>query len=241
MIRHHAAALGILFVLTGFATQAQSQPTTTTSTASTQPVYSVTYRVPTVQDVTRTLDRIRERLDLGSPVRMVDSRSGEEITDFSKPGPAPAMDRGPELKFPPISYPMGVINSGMLLCAEATGDKKFSDFVAKRYQFYADHYADVEKWDQERGRSPFHPFYHPDSLDSCGSMGAAMVKAKRTRRWPGSFNDRQPLGGVCAQGAVSPGGWNPGAESSVREFALGRRHVHERAASGAVWQTHRKQ
>jgi rhamnogalacturonyl hydrolase YesR len=153
--------------------------TITQSPASTQPVYSTVYAPPTVEDLTRTLHHIRDRIDRAAPVRIIDSKTGQEITDFSKPNPNAAMDRGPEKRFPPISYPMGVINSGMLLAAEVTGDSRFSDFAAKRYQFYADHYDAIEQWENENHRSPFHSFYHPDSLDSCGSMGAAMIKAKR--------------------------------------------------------------
>ena len=147
--------------------------------ASTQPVYETSYAPATVEKLTQTLVSIRERIDRASPIEIVDTKTGQTITDFSTPNPNAVMTRGPEKKFPPISYPMGVINSGMLLAAEATGDKKFNDFVARRYQFYADHYAELEKWDEQSHRSPFHSFYHPDSLDSCGSMGAAMIKAKR--------------------------------------------------------------
>ena len=161
------------------AAEPASQPATAPSDPP--PQYSVPYRVPTVEGISQTLDHIRQRLDAASPVRLVDSRSGEEITDFSKPIPTAIMDRGPEKKFPPISYPMGVINSGMLLAAEATGDKQYSDFVAKRFQFYSDHLADLKSWnsDENPRRNPFWSFYKPDSLDYCGSMGAAMVKARQ--------------------------------------------------------------
>lgn len=179
-LRVSLALLGIL--LSGCAAPTKSQDPPTTAAASTQPSYPVTYVPPTVEQITRTLVNIRERIDRSAPIRIIDSKTKQEITDFSTPNPDAIMDRGPEGKFPPISYPMGVINSGMLLAAEATGDAKFADFVAKRYQFYADHYAELEKWGVSGAnprRNPFWNFYHPDSLDACGSMGAAMVKAKR--------------------------------------------------------------
>lgn len=157
--------------------------------ATTQPAnsqYPVPYAVPNPQQITQTLTHIRERIDRGAPIRIIDSKSGQEITDFTQANPNAIMDRGPEQKFPTISYPMGVVNSGMLLAAEVTGDKQFSDFVAKRYQFFADNYTKLESFngDASNRRNPFLNFYKPDSLDSCGAMGAAMVKARRANVGP---------------------------------------------------------
>jgi unsaturated rhamnogalacturonyl hydrolase len=150
-----------------------------TTNPATHPSYPIDYSVPTAKQLTQTLVRIRERIERGTSIRLIDSRTRQPISDLSTPHPGAIMDRGPEQKFPPISYPMGVVNSGMLLAAETTGDAKFADFVARQYQFYADNYEQLEAWEQGNRRAPFHAFYQPDSLDSCGSMGAAMVKAKR--------------------------------------------------------------
>ncbi len=181
MMRFLLAAVALFgTILVGCTAQVGVQsPVVVSLNASTQPAYPVTYGPPTVEQLTKTLERVRDRIDRASPMRIVDAKTGQEITDLSKPHAGAIMDRGPEKKFPPISYPMGVINSGMLLAAEVTGDSKFSDFVAKRYQFYADNYAKLQAWGEDSRSNPFRSFYTPDSLDSCGSMGVAMVKAKR--------------------------------------------------------------
>jgi rhamnogalacturonyl hydrolase YesR len=175
----HLSAVFTVCVCIVIGCQTTDPPSTATTNPATHPVYPITYAPPTVEQLTQTLERIRERIDRSSPIRIVDAKTHEVIADFSTPNPNAIMDRGPEQKFPPISYPMGVINSGMLLAAEVTGDQKFSDFVAKRYQFYADQYDELKAWEQNGRRNPFHSFFSPDSLDSCGSMGAAMVKARR--------------------------------------------------------------
>src|SRR5262245_49125755 len=189
--RWTAGAMLTIFMLSVL--RAGAQPTTAPTGApmafpnfSPLPNYPVQYAPPDPAQIARVLDRIRQRIDDASPVRIVRSSSGQEITDLGKADPEAIMDRGPEKKFPPISYPMGVINSGMLLAAEVTGDKKFSEFVAKRYQFYADHYEALKTWgaDPTTRRNPFWNFYKPDSLDASGSMGAAMVKARRAKVGP---------------------------------------------------------
>src|SRR5438045_4659895 len=53
--------LGIL--LGGCASPTKSQEPPSTAAASTQPSYPVTYAAPTVEQITQTLTRIRERID----------------------------------------------------------------------------------------------------------------------------------------------------------------------------------
>lgn len=139
---------------------------------------SFEYAPPTAGQVKQVMDRVRGRLEANAPLRLVDRKSGEEIKNYSKVNPDAELDHGPEGKFPPIAYPMGVICSGMLSAAEATGDGKYADFVVKRYQFFADHYKDFQAWPMNRD-NPFRNFYSPVNLDSCGAMAAAMVKARR--------------------------------------------------------------
>jgi rhamnogalacturonyl hydrolase YesR len=66
-----------------------------------------------------------------------------------------------------------------------TGDKKYADFAAKRYQFFADNLPALSKWptDQMR-RNPFRNMLAPTSLDACGAMGASMTRAARNKVGP---------------------------------------------------------
>lgn len=148
--------------------------------------YSVYYGVPEVAGIRAALERVRQRLDTAQTPRVINRQTREEVTDFSKPAPNVGMDTGPEGKFNPISYPMGVINSGMINAYEVTGDKRYADYTAKWYSFYAAHLDEFSKWPMGRGNggggpgatNPFRNFYEPDSLDACGAMTAAMIKAR---------------------------------------------------------------
>src|SRR5438270_6120531 len=95
------------------------------------PVYAIKYKVPTVEEVTKTLVAVRERLDNASPAKLMDSKTHEEVTDFSKPASL-AFEKGHDKSFTQISYPMGVVYYAMLSAADATGDQKFIEFDNKR-------------------------------------------------------------------------------------------------------------
>src|ERR1700722_1126705 len=84
--------------------------------------YPITYETPSVEKIAATLASVRNRLDSAVPP--------------AKPG-APA-DRPLDFRRAPIAYPMGVIYAGMISAADATGDKAYADFVAKRFQLYVD-------------------------------------------------------------------------------------------------------
>jgi rhamnogalacturonyl hydrolase YesR len=75
---------------------------------------------------------------------------------------------------------MGVVYSGMLSAADATGDKRFSDFVAERFQLFADNLDKLSAWpSDDLRRNPFRNMIKPGNLDACGAMGASMLKARR--------------------------------------------------------------
>jgi unsaturated rhamnogalacturonyl hydrolase len=128
-------------------------PTTLPTTRP--PQYPVPYGTPTTQAIKETLTHVRLRLESAVP-------------------PAPFVGSPAQIdwRHAPISYPMGVVYAGMLSAAQATGDKAYSDFVADRLQFYADNLA---KGEHEHLRY----FLAPNSLDACGAIGSALVKARR--------------------------------------------------------------
>ena len=91
------------------------------------------YQLPTAAEVTETLGRIRGYLGTAAPTRVIDSRTGAEITDFSTPVATAVLDRG-EAEFNPLAYEMGVVHAGMLRAAAVTGDAKFSDYTKKHLE-----------------------------------------------------------------------------------------------------------
>jgi rhamnogalacturonyl hydrolase YesR len=170
------ASLSVPLIAQPAASSSAGQPSN--NPTQPDPQYPIPYAPPAVEAVKGTLDRILTRLGENAPIRLINSETKQEITDFSKPDSKATMDRGPEGKFAPISYPMGVCWSGLLATAEATGDKRYSDFVTKRFQFFADHYEKLKPWGTGR-ENPFRNFYKPGNLDACGAMGAGMARARR--------------------------------------------------------------
>lgn len=141
---------------------------------------SPAYQVPSVASISASLASIRQRLETDAPVRAKDKYTGEEITDLSHAGGDVEMDPGAQGKFAPLHYTMGVIDSGLLAAADATGDKHFDDLVVRQFQFYHDHLpqaAAAEKSGTGK-RGPLWNLLHPYSLDSCGAIGTAMIQAR---------------------------------------------------------------
>ena len=149
--------------------------------------YPLPYVPPTARQITEVLDRLHARLEAGTPARVIDGKTREPITDLSKPHENATLDSGPEKKFSPYSYPMGVVYSGMLLASEVTGDAKYADFAAQRYAFFADNLPALSRWPSDREsmrRNPFRNMLAPTSLDACGAMGASMTRAARNKVGP---------------------------------------------------------
>jgi unsaturated rhamnogalacturonyl hydrolase len=143
--------------------------------------YPVPYKKPVAAEIEASLQRIRAFLEAQTPTRVVHKGSGAEITDFSTPAqdavvPTTDMDFGLQV------YEMGVVHAGMLKAAQATGDKRFSDFTARHFNFFAARLpyfrAQQERFHLDRANS-FARFLDPRSLDDAGAMCAAMMRARR--------------------------------------------------------------
>jgi rhamnogalacturonyl hydrolase YesR len=157
-----------------------NQPTPAADAARrTSPNYPVPYGPTTVEAVTEVLNRIHAYLDANTPARVINSQTRAEITDFFKPDSKAIVERG---AFPIISYEWGVTYSGMLRASEATGDRRFKDYVTERLAFVADWSTYFRKLDDNGltgNANPFRSVLHPGALDDAGSMCAAMIKAQR--------------------------------------------------------------
>jgi rhamnogalacturonyl hydrolase YesR len=148
--------------------------------AATQPAlvaqYPIPYGPPTVEGVTDILDRVRVSLDTRMVMRVTDPVSGEALR-YPAAHELPTLSG--EQSFGLTGYPAGVIYAAMLSAADATGEKAFADFDARRFQYFADTVPKFTGTDLPLKKNPFHDWVKPDSLDSCGAMGAAFVKARR--------------------------------------------------------------
>ncbi|HHY85023.1 MAG TPA: glycoside hydrolase family 88 protein [Verrucomicrobia bacterium] len=144
--------------------------------------YPIPYQMPRREEIVEVLQRIRGYLETAAPTRIINDRTGDQITDWTTPIEDAYTDRGEARAFYNLDYTMGVTHSGMLLCAEVTGDKAFTDFTARHLQFIADALpyfrAQGEKFNKGR-RGAFRAILHTESLDDSGSMCAALIKARQ--------------------------------------------------------------
>ncbi len=167
---------------------AQGQSARPVNPNSIRPEYPGPYGQSSVEDITKVLDRLRTYLEGATPARLVNRRSGAEITDISKPNADAVIERG---SFGLVSYEWGVTYSGMLLAGEVTSDPRFTDYAARRLEFIA-RLVPFARLQDAAGYGvppPLRSVLSPRSLDDSGSMCAAMIKALRA----GAAPDLRPL------------------------------------------------
>jgi unsaturated rhamnogalacturonyl hydrolase len=143
-----------------------------------QPDYKVPYGKTRPEDVKQTMDRVFSYLDASTPTQVINSKTNEVITDFSKPVKDAVVKQG---DFRITSYEWGVTYSGMLLAGELTGDKRYKEYAEKRLKFIAETapYFRAFAKDYPEVRNPFRSVLEPHALDDAGAMCAAMIKAER--------------------------------------------------------------
>lgn len=152
-------------------------------------IYPGPYGTPVVADILKVLGRIEGYLAANTPARLVDRQTGAEIKDLKSPNPNATIARG---EFNIIGYEWGVVYSGMLLVAEATGDPRFRTYTAERLAFLVEKapYFQALSVAAGLGAAPpipargggfnsFRAVLNPHTLDDSGSMCAAMIKATR--------------------------------------------------------------
>lgn len=146
-----------------------------------RPAYPVPYGPAQVPAILEVLFRIHAYLEANSSIRVIDTRDGQEISDFSKPNPHADLAPAP---FRPICYEWGVTYGAMLEVAEATKVPRFRDYTTKRLQQIVDlapyfrSVAEHPKTDPTR-KLAFRSVAQPRNLDDAGSMAAALIKATR--------------------------------------------------------------
>ena len=205
--------------------------------------YPVPYQLPTAAEVTETLGRIRGYLDTAAPTRVIDSRTGAEITDFSTPVATAVLDRG-EAEFSPLAYEMGVVHAGMLRAAAVTGDAKFSDYTKKHLEFLAKAVpffrATAAKFGSDR--NGLRQVLEPRALDDCGSMCAALIRARLAgigpdlkpvidtwTDWVGHRQFRLSDGTLARQRPQAQSLWADDAYMSIPALAESGRLIGDRA------------
>ncbi len=154
-----------------------------------QAAYPVPYMTPAAADIKAVLDRELAYLEQATPGQVVNLDTNEPVADLANLPEHVGLARGP---FQLTGYEWGVTYSGMLRVADATGDSRYRDYTAARLQAIAALAAHAIK--QPRQPAPtfgpngpvgdmrmfsVRPVINPQTLDDCGSMCAAMLKASR--------------------------------------------------------------
>jgi len=140
------------------------------------PEYDVPYEYPTADGIKEVLNRIRIYYESSSPQIIVDSKTGEEITDFTTFNIYAEVSDGFSSEW---SYTHGVVLSAFEYIDYVTGDKAFFANNIKFYDFVIEHLPyfqkNAEKIKSERIDN-WGNILNFHALDDCGSMGAAMIK-----------------------------------------------------------------
>jgi rhamnogalacturonyl hydrolase YesR len=144
-----------------------------------KPDYQVPYEELSEEKIKTALDRVLEYLDKSTPTRVVDKNSGKQVTSYADIDKDSQLERG---VFRLASYEWGVTYSGMLAAAAATGDKRYSEYVYRRFRFLSEAAPYFKKLADEQGiiDPQMRQILAPHALDDAGAMCAAMIKFART-------------------------------------------------------------
>ena len=141
-----------------------------------KPSYRVGYGIPTKDEVKQVMDRVLRYIDAETPAELVDSRTGQRVTDLKK------IDEKTQLKqggFRLTSYEWGVTYSAVLAAYEATGDQAYADYLNQRYQLLAD-IAPAFRRLHEQGKKidgNIRRVIDPHALDDAGAVCCSMIKS----------------------------------------------------------------
>ena len=134
----------------------------------------VEYTVPTESEIKATLDRIRDYFAQSTTYRVIDTETKRTITDFSTPVKTAAVE-----SFNDWDYPIGVVLAAMLQVGDVTGDRTYSDYTFRNFDFIFDHLDYFRRQAAQFGPQPngYRRLIHMAALDDCGAIGAALIKA----------------------------------------------------------------
>jgi len=155
--------------------QAKTTVTTQEDIPGRIPEYPVPYEYPTVDGIKDVLNRVRGYYESTSPQKIINTETGEEITDFSSLNENARVSRGFSSEW---SYTHGVVLSAFAYIDDVTGDKTFFANNARFYDFVTKHLPYFRKNAEKYGTqaSGWREIIDMHALDHCGSIGAAMIK-----------------------------------------------------------------
>jgi rhamnogalacturonyl hydrolase YesR len=140
--------------------------------------YPTPYRAMDAAEVKAVLDRVFGYLDRATPAEVINKRTGAAIADLSRPDAEAVLKPG---DFRLTSYEWGVTYTGMLAAGAATGDARYTDYVARRHQLLSEltrtYYPLVQR-DPANAAAPIKSFLNPHALDDAGALCHSFLKAR---------------------------------------------------------------
>jgi rhamnogalacturonyl hydrolase YesR len=111
---------------------------------------------------------------------MVNKLTNEPVTDITKIDTNTVLKQG---DYRLNSYEWGVTYTAMLLAGETTGDKRYTEYVQKRFSFLGEWIPAIKKMaasgSYKNSNYPLRQSIEPKALDDAGAVCAAMIKAQR--------------------------------------------------------------
>jgi unsaturated rhamnogalacturonyl hydrolase len=147
--------------------------------------YEIPYELPAVEGIKEVITRVLNYFETMIPYQVIDVKTAEVITDFSQLNPNAGVDvRTGEFNL--WAYTMGVVRSGMLYAGEVTGNKAFTNYALKNYDFIFDHLPYFRRQAEKYGvqRYGFRRILDMHALDHCGAIGAALIQAHGIKKDP---------------------------------------------------------
>jgi unsaturated rhamnogalacturonyl hydrolase len=137
------------------------------------------YGRTTPAEVKQVMDRVLSYVDQVTPFGIVNRATGEGIADLGKPVIEATIVKG---EYPITTHEWGLVYTSMLRSGEATGDRRYTDYVSHRFQFLEKAATYFRAYDKSfpAEANPLDHFLNPQSLDDTGSMCAAMIQAQRS-------------------------------------------------------------
>lgn len=147
----------------------------------------VDYTVPTEADIVAAIQRIHSHFVRSTPFRIINTDTGQPITDFDHPVKTAAIDMG-KGEFGDWTYSMGVVLSGMLHSSTIAGDPRYKEYTFRYFDFIFDHLDYFRRQAAQFGPQPrgYRRLLDMHELDDCGAIGAALITAyseKKDRRY----------------------------------------------------------
>ena len=142
------------------------------------------YGKTSVNDVKQVMDRVLSYVDQSTPIGVVNGRTGDKIIELKNPVKEAGLLK---TVYNISSHEWGLTYAAMLSASETTGDGRFAEYVASRFDFLAkaSPYFRAHKKAFPGEPNAMEYFLDPQSLDDTGSMCAAMIQALQKDIAPG--------------------------------------------------------